>query len=201
MRKVIILGAGQVGSSVASSLVSEDNDITIIDLDAKKLKVLADRFDLRTLQGNAGHPSVLIEAGVQDCELLIAVTEVDEVNMLACRIAHVLFNVPNRIARIRAIEYLENDQLSDGTLFDISHVICPEQVLTDYLLKLVAFPEALQVCWWVIPFRICHAIYPMLMRASWRFSARAVRFVLMDKRSCAQAMKFSFFPKPATCAR
>jgi trk system potassium uptake protein TrkA len=57
----------------------------------------------------------------------------------------VLFNVPNRIARIRAIEYLENDKLSDGTLFDISHVICPEQVLTDYLLKLVAFPEALQV--------------------------------------------------------
>ena len=83
MRKVIILGAGQVGSSVASNLVSEDNDITIIDLDAKKLKELADRFDLRTLQGNAGHPSVLIEAGVQDCELLIAVTEVDEVNMLA----------------------------------------------------------------------------------------------------------------------
>ncbi len=145
MRKVIILGAGQVGSSVASSLVSEDNDITIIDLDAKKLKELADRYDLRTLQGNAGHPSVLIEAGVQDCELLIAVTEVDEVNMLACRIAHVLFNVPNRIARIRALEYLENDKLSDGTLFDISHVICPEQVLTDYLLKLVAFPEALQV--------------------------------------------------------
>jgi trk system potassium uptake protein TrkA len=145
MKKIIILGAGQVGSSVAAHLASEDNDITVIDLNEEPLKLLADRYDLRTVTGNAAHPSVLLEAGIQDCELLIAVTEVDEVNMLACRIAHVLFQVPDRVARIRAAEYFSNESLSDGSLFDISHMICPEQVVSDYLLKLVEFPEALQV--------------------------------------------------------
>lgn len=145
MKKIIILGAGQVGASVAASLASENNDITVIDLKEERLKALADKLDLRTVQGNAAHPSILREAGIEDCELLIAVTEVDEVNMLACRIAHVLFNVPDRVARIRAAEYFNNEHLSDGELFDISHMICPEQVITDYLLKLVEFPEALQV--------------------------------------------------------
>lgn len=145
MKKIIILGAGQVGASVAASLASENNDITVIDLKEERLKALADKLDLRTVQGNAAHPSILREAGIEDCELLIAVTEVDEVNMLACRIAHVLFNVPDRVARIRAAEYFNNEHLSDGKLFDISHMICPEQVITDYLLKLVEFPEALQV--------------------------------------------------------
>jgi len=145
MRKIIILGAGLVGSSVAANLASEDNDITVIDLHEDRLKALADKLDLRTVQGNAAHPSVLREAGIEDCELLIAVTEVDEVNMLACRIAHVLFNVPDRVARIRAVEYFNDGRISDGELFDISHMICPEQVITDYLLKLVEFPEALQV--------------------------------------------------------
>ena len=145
MKKIIILGAGQVGYSLAAQLALEDNDITVIDLNPKRLKLLADRFDLRTVVGNAAHPSVLQEAGIEDCELLIAVTEVDEINMLACRIAHMLFNVPDRVARIRAVEYFRNEHLSDGTLFDINHMICPEQVVTDYLLKLIEFPEALQV--------------------------------------------------------
>ena len=145
MKKIIILGAGQVGTSVAQNLVSEDNDITIVDLDGKKLKDLADKYDLRTVTGNAAHPSVLIDAGIQDCELLIAVTEVDEINMLSCKIASAIFGVPNRIARIRSSEYLQDDRLASAELFDINHVICPEQVLTDYLLRLVEFPEALQV--------------------------------------------------------
>lgn len=145
MKKIIILGAGQVGYSLAAQLALEDNDITVIDLNPKRLKLLADRFDLRTVVGNAAHPSVLQEAGIEDCELLIAVTQVDEINMLACRIAHKLFNVPDRVARIRAVEYFRNEHLSDGTLFDINHMICPEQVVTDYLLKLIEFPEALQV--------------------------------------------------------
>lgn len=126
MKKIIILGAGQVGYSLAAQLALEDNDITVIDLNPKRLKLLADRFDLRTVVGNAAHPSVLQEAGIEDCELLIAVTEVDEINMLACRIAHMLFNVPDRVARIRAVEYFRNEHLSDGTLFDINHMICPE---------------------------------------------------------------------------
>lgn len=145
MKKIIILGAGSVGSSVAAKLVSEDNEITVIDQNEEKLKELLDRYDLQTVVGNAAHPSVLMQAGIKDCELLIAVTEVDEVNMLACRIASTLFQVPDRIARIRATEYFMNEHLSDGRLFDISHMICPEQVVTDYVLKLVEFPEALQV--------------------------------------------------------
>ncbi len=145
MKKIIILGAGQVGSSVAANLASEDNDITVVDLNEERLRALADKFDLRTVQGNAAHPSALLRAGIEDCELLIAVTEVDEINMLACRIAHVLFHVPDRVARIRALEYFNDERLSDGELFDISHMICPEQVVTDDVLRLIEFPEALQV--------------------------------------------------------
>lgn len=145
MKKIIILGAGQVGTSVAESLILEKNDVTVIDKDAVRLNALQSRLDLRTVVGNAGHPSVLIDAGIEDCELLIAVTEVDEINMMACKIAHGIFNVPTRIARIRSNEYLKDKRLSDVDMFSINHVICPEQILTDYVLKLVQFPEALQV--------------------------------------------------------
>jgi trk system potassium uptake protein TrkA len=145
MKKIIILGAGQVGISVAESLILEKNDVTVIDKDAVKLNALQSRLDLRAVVGNAGHPSVLIDAGIEDCELLIAVTEVDEINMMACKIAHGIFSVPTRIARIRSNEYLKDKRLSDVDMFSINHVICPEQILTDYVLKLVQFPEALQV--------------------------------------------------------
>ena len=145
MKKIIILGAGEVGASVAEKLASEANDITVIDRDAARLKELSARLDLRTVVGNAAHPSVLKEAGIQDCELLIAVTEVDEVNMIACKIAASLFSVPKRIARIRSVEYLADERLSGEALFAINHVICPEQIVADYVERLVSFPEALQV--------------------------------------------------------
>ena len=87
MSNIIILGAGQVGTSVAKSLATEQHNITVIDRDTAKLKDLASKYDLRTVAGNAGHPSVLKEAGIADCDLLIAVTEVDEINMMACKIA------------------------------------------------------------------------------------------------------------------
>lgn len=145
MKKIIILGAGQVGASVAESLATEKNDITVVDIDAVTLNNLQSRLDIRTVTGNAGHPSVLIDAGIDDCELLIAVTEADEVNMLACKIAHGIFNVPLRIARIRSNEYLTDPRLSSTEMFSINHIICPEQILTDYVLKLVQYPEALQV--------------------------------------------------------
>lgn len=145
MKKIIILGAGQVGTSVASNLVSEDNDITLVDLNESKLKELADRMDLRTVVGNAAHPSVLLDAGIEDCELLVAVTEIDEINLLACKLASGLFGVPNRIARIRAADYLRDERIAGRDLFDINHIICPEQVLTEYVQRLVEFPEALQV--------------------------------------------------------
>ncbi len=85
--KIIILGAGQVGSSVAESLCSEANDITIVDNDAERLKRLQDRLDLRTVLGSASHPSVLAEAGIGDADLLIAVTQSDETNLVACKLA------------------------------------------------------------------------------------------------------------------
>lgn len=143
--KIVILGAGQVGSSVAESLASEANDITIVDIDGARLRNLQDRLDLRTVLGSAGHPSVLIEAGIEDCDLMIAVTQSDETNLVACKLAQQLFNVPTRIVRLRAIDYLSNEKVLGPDGFDVDLAICPEQILTDYIVKLIEFPEALQV--------------------------------------------------------
>jgi trk system potassium uptake protein TrkA len=143
--KIVILGAGQVGGSVAESLVSEHNDITVVDLEPQRLRALQDRLDLRTVLGSGAHPSVLSEAGIEDADLLVAVTQSDETNLVACRLAARMFNVPRRIARIRATDYLANDKVLGEQGFDVDLSICPEQILTDYIVKLVEFPEALQV--------------------------------------------------------
>jgi len=143
--KIVILGAGQVGSTVAESLVSEANDITIVDVDGARLRSLQDRLDLRTVIGSASHPSVLREAGIEDCDLMIAVTQSDETNLVACKLAQKLFNVPTRIARLRATDYLTNERVLGPDGFDVDLAICPEQILTDYIVKLIEFPEALQV--------------------------------------------------------
>ena len=143
--KIVILGAGQVGGSVAESLVSEENDITVVDLDAQRLRALQDRLDLRTVNGSAGHPSVLKEAGIEDADLLIAVTQSDDTNLVACRLGTLNRDAARRIARLRATDYLANEQVLGEQGFDIDLAICPEQVLTDYIVKLVEFPEALQV--------------------------------------------------------
>jgi trk system potassium uptake protein len=143
--KIVILGAGQVGSTVAESLVSEANDITVVDVDAVRLRNLQDRLDLRTVFGSASHPSVLVDAGIEDCDLMIAVTQSDETNLVACKIAQTLFNVPTRIARLRATDYLANERVLGPDCFDVDLAICPEQILTDYIVKLIEFPEALQV--------------------------------------------------------
>ena len=143
--KIVILGAGQVGGSVAESLVSEQNDITVVDLEPQRLRTLQERLDLRTVLGSGAHPSVLAEAGIEDADLLIAVTQSDETNLVACRIAARMFNVPRRIARVRATDYLANERVLGEDGFDVDLSICPEQILTDYIVKLVEFPEALQV--------------------------------------------------------
>ena len=143
--KIIILGAGQVGGSVAESLVSEQNDITVVDVEPARLRALQDRLDLRTVTGSASHPSVLMEAGIDDADLLIAVTQSDETNLVACKLAARMFNVPRRIARIRATDFLDDPKVLGPDGFDVDLSICPEQVLTDYIVKLVEFPEALQV--------------------------------------------------------
>lgn len=143
--KIIILGAGQVGTSVAESLVSEANDITVVDTDAVKLANLQDRVDLRTVVGNAASPSVLRQAGADDADLLIAVTQSDETNLCACRIAASLFNLPTKIARLRSPDYVDNEELLNEHNFAVDFSICPEQIITDYIVKLIEFPETLQV--------------------------------------------------------
>lgn len=143
--KIIILGAGQVGANLAESLIAENNDITVVDLDEGRLGPLQDRFDLRTVRGHAAHPTVLKQAGAEDADMLVAVTQSDETNLVACRIASTLFNVPTRIARIRSNDFLGMEAGFLAAQFGVDDVISPEQEVTDTLRRLMEHPEALQV--------------------------------------------------------
>lgn len=143
--KVIILGAGQVGSSVAENLVRENYDITIVDTNPERLQELQDRLDLRTIAGGAAYPAVLEQAGAEDADMVLAVTNSDEVNMVACKIAYALFHTPTKIARIRSGEYLAHPELFGQETVPIDVIISPEQIVTDYILRLIEYPAALQV--------------------------------------------------------
>ena len=143
--KIIILGAGRVGFSVAESLVSERNDITVIDTDAARLRDLEGRFDLRGVVGSGIDPQVLADAGAADTDLLIACAAMDETNLVCCKLGQLLFNIPTRIARVRSSSF-EADEITlgkDGLGADA--IICPEASLTRYICKLTEYPEALQV--------------------------------------------------------
>ena len=143
--KIIILGAGQVGSSVAANLVSEANDITVIDVNPACLQALNERYDLRTIVGVASHPSVLVNAGAKDADMIIAVTNSDEINMIACQVAYTLFHTPTKIARVRNNEYLNNPALFAQEALPIDVLISPEQIVTEYIERLIDYPGALQV--------------------------------------------------------
>jgi len=143
--KIIILGAGQVGSSVAANLCSEDNDITVVDCEPNRLQVLQDRYDLRTVVGHASHPQVLGRAGAQDADMIIAVTNSDETNMVACQVAYTLFHTPTKIARIRENQYQAHPALFGPEALPIDVLISPEQEVTNYTKRLIEFPGALQV--------------------------------------------------------
>lgn len=143
--KIIILGAGQVGGSVAANLVNEDNDITLVDSDPTTLQLISERYDLRTITGVASHPSVLAKAGAKDADMILAVTNSDEVNMIACQVAYTLFHTPTKIARIREVEYLKNTSLFAQEALPIDVLISPEQLVTDYIKSLIAHPGSLQV--------------------------------------------------------
>ncbi|MGP1628579.1 MAG: Trk system potassium transporter TrkA [Giesbergeria sp.] len=142
--KIIILGAGRVGCSVAESLVSERNDITVIDTDARRLRDLESRFDLRGVVGSGIESSVLAEAGAQDTDLLIACAAQDETNLVCCKLAQLLFNIPTRIARVRSTGF-DSEALTSSEGFGVSRIICPEESLTRYIGKLIEHPEAMQV--------------------------------------------------------
>jgi trk system potassium uptake protein TrkA len=144
--KIVILGAGQVGSSVARNLAGEANDVTVVDHNGDLLQELQARLDIRTVQGHASYPSVLAQAGLRDADMLIALTNSDEVNMVACQVADTLFNTPTKIARVRSVEYLRHQQqlfMTQALPIDIP--ISPEQLVTEYIQHIIEYPGALQV--------------------------------------------------------
>ena len=143
--KIIILGASQVGRSVARVLVNENNDVTIIDIDANALRLIQDRLDIQTVVGNAAYPGVLRDAGAEDAELLLAVTNSDEVNMLACQVAAIVFRTPKKIARVRAMDYLRFKELICHSGIQIDTIISPEAILTNHISRLIEYPGAIQV--------------------------------------------------------
>jgi trk system potassium uptake protein TrkA len=143
--KIIILGAGQVGSSVAINLVGEANDITMVDQNERLLQNLRNHLDLRTVRGNGAHPDVLLAAGAEDADLLLAVTNSDEVNMVACQIAYTLFHTPTKIARVREPTYMKYPQIFARESLSIDVIISPEELVTHYIQRLIDYPDALQV--------------------------------------------------------
>lgn len=144
--KIIILGAGQVGGTLAEHLANEQNDITVVDTDGDKLRSLQDNLDIGTVAGEASHPSVLFRAGAEDADMLIAVTSSDEINMMACQVAHTLFNTPTKISRVRSPNYLSHsEQLFNRENVPVDVIIGPEQLVTQNIQRLIANPGALQV--------------------------------------------------------
>jgi trk system potassium uptake protein TrkA len=143
--KIIILGAGQVGSSVAAHLSSEENDITVVDTDPGRLRELQDKLDIRGVLGYASHPKVLTRAGAEDADMVVALTNSDEVNMIACQVCYSIFNTPTKIARVREVEYQKVPQLFHGEHMPVDVLISPEQLVTRHVQRLIEYPGALQV--------------------------------------------------------
>jgi len=144
--KIIILGAGQVGSTAAQQLAREQaNDVTVVDTRDEVLRDLQDRLDIRTVSGNAAHPAVLEAAGSRGADLIVALTSSDEVNMIACQIAWTLFRTPTKIARIRSSDYHRRPELFGEDAIPVDLAISPEQLVTDYVERLIRYPGALQV--------------------------------------------------------
>lgn len=143
--KIIILGAGQVGGTLAENLAREANDITVVDTNVERLRDLGDRLDIRTIKGMASFPTILRQAGADDADMLVAVTNSDEVNMVACQVAYTLFHTPTRIARIRESVYLNRDELFSDQAIPVDVLISPEQLVTNHIKRLIEYPGAIQV--------------------------------------------------------
>ena len=144
--KILILGAGQVGRTAAHHLSREPaNEVTVVDINDDTLRDLQDRMDIRAVAGNASYPNVLEAAGIADTDILVALTSSDEVNMIACEIAHTLFRTPTKIARIRAAEYTARAPLFAEGALAVDVWISPEQLVTEYIARLLSYPGALQV--------------------------------------------------------
>jgi trk system potassium uptake protein TrkA len=144
--RIIILGAGQVGRTAAYHLSREEsNDVTVVDTNEDMLRDLQDRLDIRTVIGNAASPRVLEAAGIAGTDILVALTNSDEVNMLACHIAWTLYRTPKKIARVRSADYTEREKLFGENALSVDVWISPEQLVTEYVARLIRYPGALQV--------------------------------------------------------
>src|SRR6202050_5155564 len=144
--KILILGAGQVGRTAAYHLSREPaNEVTVVDTNEDILRDLQDRLDIRAVAGHASHPAVLEAAGIADTDVLVALTNSDEVNIVACEIAHALYRTQTKIARVRAPEYTTRAQLFTEGALAVDVWISPEQLVTEYIARLLSYPGALQV--------------------------------------------------------
>jgi trk/ktr system potassium uptake protein len=144
--KILILGAGQVGSSAAYHLSREEaNEVTVVDVRPDVLRELQDRLDIRTVVGHAAYPDVLERAGANDADIVVALTDTDETNMIACQVAYTLFHTPTKIARIRAAEYMNANDLFTQDAIPIDVRISPEQLVCEYVEQLILYPGASQV--------------------------------------------------------
>ncbi|MCH7742264.1 MAG: Trk system potassium transporter TrkA [Proteobacteria bacterium] len=143
--KIIILGAGQVGGNLAQNLTKEASDITVVDIDGDRLRDLQDRVDIRTVRGMASHPDIMRQAGAEDADMLIAVTSSDEINMVACQVAHTIFHTPTKIARIRTTAYLTDGGIFRDDAMPVDYIVNPEKIVTQDITRLIDNPGALQV--------------------------------------------------------
>ena len=144
--KILILGAGQVGSSAAYHLSREEaNEVTVVDMRADVLRELQDRLDIRTVVGHAAHPDVLDRAGADDADIIVALTDTDETNMVACQVAYTIFHTPTKIARIRSAEYMSARKLFTQDAIPVDVRISPEQLVCEFIEQLILYPGALQV--------------------------------------------------------
>jgi len=141
--KILILGAGQVGSSAAYHLSREEaNEVTVVDLRADILRELQDRLDIRTVVGHAAYPDVLERSGANDADIIVALTDSDETNMVACQVAYTLYHTPTKIARIRSAEYMNARKLFTQDAIPIDVRISPEQLVCNYIEQLIIYPGA-----------------------------------------------------------
>ncbi len=143
--KILILGAGRTGSSVAAALSSEANDIVVVDQNADILHELRDRLDIGGVVGNAVHPTTLRRANAAEADMVIAVTDRDETNILACQIVNTLFGTAKKIARVRAPDFLNNMELFSDAGIPVDVVISPEQIVMEFVMHLMEYPGALYV--------------------------------------------------------
>ena len=144
--KILILGAGQVGSSAAYHLSREEaNEVTVVDTRAEVLRELQDRLDIRTVVGHAAYPDVLERAGASDTDIIVALTDMDETNMVACQVAYTLYHTPTKIARIRSAEYMSSKKLFKQEAIPIDVRISPEQLVCEYVEQLILYPGTMQV--------------------------------------------------------